>query len=224
VAALQIPEIYKSGLAKLLALSQGSSEALLAALKDAPPVMSTFDLSSLLASKVKSVSREELEDIADTLVSLYLTQQHHPDSGDELVEDICRAMDKSDAQELKLSEENRDHFKNLLTALLKTEALVYASKAVSVLRDNERMFCNARILTDIRPIFGSRVEVPPKAAVIVQMLNITYHQGEDLKEFYVGLDTDDVETLRAVLERADLKAKSLRSVFEAARLKDLTSD
>jgi hypothetical protein len=224
MAALRIPEEYKSGLAKLLALSEESAEALLAALNEAPPVMSTFELSSLLASKVRSVPREEIEEITDTLVSLYLSQQHHPDLGNELVEDVCRKMDDSGAQELKLSEENRDHFKNLLTALLKTEALVYPSKAIGVLRDNERMFCNARILTDIRPVFGSSVHVPPKAAVIVHMLDIIYHQGEDLKEFYVGLDADDLETLRAVLERADLKAKSLRSVFEAARLKDLTSD
>lgn len=224
MAALEIPEQYKSGLAKLLALRQESAEALLAALNDAPPVISTFELSSLLASKVKSVSREEIEDIADTLVSLYLTQQHHPDLADELPEDICRAMDDSDAQELKLSEGSRDRFKNLLTALLKAEALVYASKAIGVLRDNERMFCNARILTDIRPVFGSNVRTPPKAAVMVHILNITYHQGEELKEFYVGLDPDDVETLRMVLKRADLKAKSLRSVFEAAHLRDLTSD
>ncbi len=224
MAIQEIPEEYKSGLARLLVLSKESPEALLAALSEAPPVMSTFELSSFLASKVKSATRKELEEVADTLVSLYFSQQHHPDLADELVEDICQKMDDSGARELKLSEENRDHFRNFLTALLKTEALVYASKAMGVLRDNERMFCNARILTDIRPVFGSSVQIPPKAAVIVHMLNITYHQGEDLKEFYVGLGVDDVETLRAVLERADLKAKSLRPVFEAARLKDLTSD
>jgi hypothetical protein len=224
VAALEIPEEYRSGLAKLLALDEKSADALLSALNQAPPTMSTFELSSILAPKVKPMPRDEIEDIADSLVSLYLTNQHHPDLEDELVEDICEAMDDSGSQELKIAENKRDYFKKLLTGLLKAEAIVYPSKAIGVLRDNERMFCNARILTDIRPVFGSDVHIPPRAAVIVHMLNITYHEGRDLKEFYVGLDTDDVDTLRMVLERADIKAKSIRSVFEAAQLKDLTSE
>jgi hypothetical protein len=224
LAALEIPEEYKSGLAKLLALSRESAEVLLETLKEAPPMMSTFELSVFLTSKVESVARKEAEEIVDTLVSLYFSQQHHADVADELVEEICQKMEDSDVQELRLSKENREHFKNLLTTLLKTEALVYVSKSIGVLRDNERMFCNARILTDIRPVFGSNVQTPPKAAVIVHMLNISYHQGDDLKDFYVGMDVNDVKTLRAVLERADLKAESLKSVFDSARLKNLNSD
>lgn len=224
MAALEIPEEYRSGIAKLLALDDGSAEALISALNHAPPTISTFELSSILAPKVTRVSREEIEDITDSLVSLYLTNQHHPDLEDELVEDICDAMNESGVEELKIPEDKRDHFKKLLTALLKAEAIVYPSKAIGVLRDNERMFCNARILTDIRPVFSSNVHTPPKAAVIVHMLNITYHEGRQLKDFYVGLDVDDVETLRMVLERADIEAKSIRSVLEAARLKDLSSD
>lgn len=224
MAKLDLPDEYKSGLATLVALSDQSSAALLTALNEAPPVMSSFELSSFLSSKVGSIPSEGMEEITKMLLSLYLSQQHHPDLADELVEDVCREMNNSGVEELKLLPEYRDRFKNLLTALLKAEALVYPSKALGVLRDNERMFCNARILTDIRPVFGSSVRVAPKAAVVVHMLDIIYHQGDDVKEFYVGLDPDDLETLREVLDRADLKAKTLRSVFEAARLKDLTSE
>src|SRR6266436_1359965 len=111
---LKIPEEYEGGLAKLLALSEESAEALLSALSDAPPVMSTFELSSLLTSKVASVPREEMEDILDTLVSLYLTQQNHGESANEVAEGICSAMEESGKKELKLSKENRDRFKRRL--------------------------------------------------------------------------------------------------------------
>jgi hypothetical protein len=224
MAESQILIENRRGLEKLLALSEATGEALLSALREAPPTMTTFELSLILAGKASTVSREDLEDIANALVSLYLTHHHYPDLEEELVEHICRAMDASQTPALTITNDKRDHFKRLLTALLQTEALVYSSKAIGVLRNNERMFSSARVITVIRPVFGSSVNAPPKAAVIVHMLNITYHQGNEVKEFFVGMSTEDIETFMVILGRANLKANSLEPIFDAAQLKNLNPE
>lgn len=49
--------------------------------------------------------------------------------------------------------------------------------------------------------------------VIVHLLKLGFHQASESKhdEFYVSLDSDDLETLKKVVERAELKARILKS-------------
>ena len=49
---------------------------------------------------------------------------------------------------------------------------------------------------------------------MVHMLNLSYHHEGELKELYIAMDTLDVEVLREVLDRADLKRQSLKSLLK----------
>jgi len=86
------------------------------------------------------------------------------------------------------------------------------SKALDVMTEHERILCGARVITDVRSVFADPAE-KPTAAVIVHMLKISYHQNREHKDFYVALDSSDVRKLKEILQRAELKAKSLSAVL-----------
>ncbi len=68
-------------------------------------------------------------------------------------------------------------------------------------------------MTDIRPIFGPDPENEPESAVIVHTLKISYHEGRQIKEFFLALDPEQVDELIGVLERASLKSESLKRML-----------
>jgi len=218
---LKIPERYKGGLIKLVSLPDKSLEGLISALERVHPKLFPEDLSVELISKVQAISPDDLIEIIDTLFSLCVTGQHDETPPEELAEEIIGAMAESEIKDLQLSKDEQESFKHRLIRLFKIETLLIVAKALGVLQDNENTFCGARILTDMRPVFGSDPGTAPNAAVIVHILKLSYHHESELKDFYIALDTADIEALRKVLDRADLKAQCLKSVLEKAGIRYL---
>lgn len=211
---LRIPKADEAGLQKLAALDEDSMRGLVAALGKVSPILSRAELAPKIASEVDTIPRSDIDNIVEILLPLYLLQERHDRSVSEIAEDVCRAMDRSDNENLKFSGNKRQRFKGRLIELLGIEAVRVGAKALEMLFENQRSFLNARIVTEVRPIFGSNPEDTPAGALIVHMLKITYReQGED-REFFVALDTTDVGKLSSVLDRADAKAGSLKTYLE----------
>lgn len=221
---IKIPDRYLSGLETIISLTDEKVGELLSALQDAPPKILPPILSQSIAPKVQSIPINDLTSIIDTLLSLYYTKLHHDSSPEEMAEDIFMAADESYIGELESFTSGREQLKTRLTKLLSVPSLDILSKALVVLRSNEKVFHDARIITDIRPVFGLDPEQLPAAAVILHMLNITYHHEGDIKELYIACDTDDLESLREVINRADLKAESLKSLLATANITNVTVD
>ena len=216
MAVLQIPERYSDGLLKLLRLSTEALNELIAVIERVPPKRLLENLAFDVVSQIKSISADDLDVIIRTLVSLYLAGFHNEMAPSELAQDVIDAMEESNNTELRHMAQDYESFKPRLIKLFQIETLLVHAKALEVLQENENTFCDARILTDIRPVFGSEVGNHPKAAVIVHQLYVSYYHEGELKKFYVALDTGEINVLRKVLDRADLKAQSLRSVIEKA--------
>ena len=218
MASLVIPEEYEAGYAKLISLEDSAIEKLIQALADAPMLLRPMDLvASLIKGLSGSIDDSDVHQILQTLISLYALVEHF-DSNDDLAEEICIGIEGSDSDMMSLPAELRERFKQRLIRLLEIDSIRVASKANIVLHEYERVLCNARVLTDIRPIFGIDPEEPPKAAVIVHTLKISYHDAEGLKEFYVAMDSNEMDQLMGVLDRADSKSKSLKLVLDSAKL------
>lgn len=92
---------------------------------------------------------------------------------------------------------------------------------MEVMREHEHVLCEPRVLTDLRPVFGKNEE--PAAGVIVHTMKIKYHEGAygPLKEFFVALNSEDIEELRDILDRATRKEESLRRLATEAGLRCL---
>lgn len=86
-------------------------------------------------------------------------------------------------------------------------------KAISLLTENDRLFRESRIITDVRLMFSEQLEESISNAVIVHQLKLSTLSNGKKEELYLSLDDSDLETLKETLDRAIKKGEKIRSDF-----------
>lgn len=218
MATLSVPEPVTAGLTKIATLSDETFQELLSALSHIPPKLlqnRIFD-DSVLFTEVKSIAREDLITIRDTIFSLYIgrvsTNVTVPVS--TFVDQVIESL--QDASSLFVND--LDKLRNRVFQLLTIESLTAVAKAHDLLTEHSRIFTFSRIVSQIRPIFGERLDNPPTSAVIEHMLTISYSQAGRRNEFVMGLDSADVRQLMETLKRAQAEAENLQALLTAANI------
>lgn len=215
--ASSVPERYHAGLTSLIRIEDEPFQELLSALYEEPPALDYVELASKIAPKVSTVSSDDVYNILELLDSLYGNMARFGTPVEELAEAVYRSVEQDDAEALRLPEEGSERLKECLVQLLNIDALDATRKALDVLLEHEHTLHSARIMSDIRPIFGLDTDDDPIGAVVVQMLKLSYHdESEDVKEIYLALDTRDIDILIDILQRANSKADTLGRVLKRA--------
>lgn len=106
-----------------------------------------------------------------------------------------------------------------IETLIRSPCLRLTAKAVELRTAYEHVFAEARILTDVRPVFADGEIDRPAAGVVVDTLRLDYYgpDGEQ-QSFFVALDQEDMESLRDLSTRALAKSKVMRQLLESAGL------
>lgn len=209
MADLTVPKEHQPGLNKIRTIPEESLRALVSALELFPS-----DVPS-----IQGLSFDDAEEIHEAVMELYRVREFFAKEVPEFVSGIAESMQEEEA----FPATELPAFKERLTRLLTMDSVSVAAKAEYLKLEYERRFCTARILTDARPIYGADPSKAPSAAMIMHTLRISYHDDtSQLREVYIAMDNDDVTTLRDLLIRAEAKAKSLESVFTAAKVKVVT--
>lgn len=216
MAKLTIPERYAPGLVALRQLPEDKMREFLSALSVVTPSLNPNTIVSNISSSAKSIPPSELEQMTFAVVSLYAALDYSDLEAGPFVEEICRAMAESNRKDLNFEgDSDRNRFKDRLQNLLAIDSFSIASKALSLRREYDHIFCSGRILTDARPVYGPDVSVAPRAAIIVHTLRLAYHKTDDLEEFYLSFDDEDLKELKDLLDRAERKSKSLGAALVA---------
>ena len=219
MANLRIPERYQLGVSRINKLDLEAIRAIRGVL-DKFVHKGRSPGASSVAIAVESVSapgtaEEDYKKISEALVSMYVVQSSQDMPLDEFAEGIANALEELSDPELRLVPHDKQSFKEKLSILLGAETFGLISKVGDLQIEGEHVFCHARILTDVRPVFGQQIEQGPLAAVITHNLKITFHLGgrKGDHDFYVLLDSDDLSELKEVITRAEAKAKTLRGMI-----------
>jgi hypothetical protein len=218
VPGVRIPTAVQPGFKALLRLDEASTEALMTALQEASPALPTDELVKQTALRVPALSPDDAGELIVAVLSLYGLRATMEKPPPELASDIADALEASDDPDLKAAGPRRAAVIGVLTRLLSVNALETRMKVADIYVAYERIFVQARILSDIRAVFGPNVGEPPTEALIIHNLRLTYHEGDEHKDFYVALDDRDLEALVSVLERAKLKTRSLKTLLDAAKV------
>jgi hypothetical protein len=178
----------------------------------APLTRSSADkeLPSLMAAKTAGkYSEAEVERLLRALRSLSVIRSSSEVTNDEFNRDVTEAL-----EEIIDSDEDRayaERFGARLKVLLSAGPFVLEGKATSLLISDENVYCKARAITDLRPIFRDDLEEGPEAMIVVHSLKLTFHRGSrEHQVFHLALDASDIAELRGVLDRAEAKAKVLK--------------
>jgi len=127
---------------------------------------------------------------------------------------VIAAVDRDLAKQL---EEKKD---NILGAvkIYKDDHPIYISyKAQRLAYLHERIYRDAEIITDVRPVFDSTGEKVLEA-VISHTLVVNFGTLGRSERSHFAMDAGDVLKLRKACDRAISKAKSLQSAFAGSRL------
>jgi hypothetical protein len=213
---LYIPEGYRLGVSKIRKLDDRSVHEIRNALDQATETCHRPDSVAVEAvSSISHANQEEFKEIAEAIGTLYRVKMSRSSiSLEEFVEDVCDAMESVDSPDLKLQAADRPQFKEKLLTLFGSTNFDIVAKAWDLKTDDERVFCGARILTDLRPVFGQNIKDGPKAMVVVHLLKLGFDRVGDAKrhnEFHVSLDAEDLESLGELIKRAEDKASVLRN-------------
>lgn len=216
---IMIPPTYKASLALLVQMDSEQRKAFVAAVAGAA---GPLDLDEL-AEKVQSTTtlgRDQATQVVRMLFSLYLASQGVPFDTKTLVDGVCEVAEASGDKDLQPKDGNWRAFKDDLIALLSDEQSIgLTAKALDVRVQHEHVFGAARILTDMRPVFGREVRDCPIGSVVVHNLKITYREDGDEKDFYIALDLRDLRQLKELVERAIQKEETLKSTIARADMR-----
>ena len=217
---LHIPEEFKPGFKLLLNIDEQTINGFIDAFQQAEPLQIN-DLVSAVTSRVNTLTRKEVKDVIETLISIHnlrdYLQENHNTSTEEVIEKISQAVE--DDEELDITDEQKPEFERRLVTFLDFDNILsFTSKAIEVLRDHERLFQSSRIHTDMRPVFESDLEDSPIGVAIVNMLKIEYVDLDGKHEFFVALDANDLKQLREQLDIADRKVKAIELMLNQANI------
>ncbi len=121
----------------------------------------------------------------------------------------------------------RERMAKRIETLLNCEVIRFLSKASSIGAEHERVFLNAQVLTDLRPLFDDDrgEDLEPEGALLCHTLSLHFISSDRTHDtFYVVLDDDDIETLQSAIDRAIRKSGSLKRKLQDAGLVHMTSE
>jgi hypothetical protein len=217
VTEFRVPQRVRTALIKLAEQSDDAIDEL-GGLLESNPDMLTSRLAALEGSaKLKNVRTDDAFSIVEAIIPVLYFQASNPSA--TFVRDIVRALTTGEKNDPKLDKKAAAAFEKNLTRILSRSGVVLKAKAVSVATDVQRVFSNARILTDLRPVFGEHVSEQALGTVILHNLKIGFAENGRESEFFVTLDSQDLRNLQAHIERALSKEASLKTFVEGTHLK-----
>jgi hypothetical protein len=173
-------------------------------------------MTAQIAPLVASIPTEELGAVIDGLYALYRVREYSELNRNSFLKELIEGLRPHADPPIEDSElpEITSRFRRLL----KIETLESISKAVTVQRDGERLYCGSRILTDMRPVFGREDDSELKAAVITHNLRISYHDCGEHKDVYFVMDEEDLAEIHGVIERALAKTQTIDGFLDKVNL------
>jgi hypothetical protein len=222
MSSFQIPKHYYQAVTELILLNEDQISQFKKVLQQLPILLSREKLISSTSKRLNDIGITHGEGIVTFIASLHsLLEEVDEDIRQQVLDDILDFVEK-EPELPSLSDENKKVFIDRLSELLEaSNALNIAAKAANVITENEHVFLESRILSDIRVIFQN-LETIPTEAVIIHNLRITYRQGDDKKEFFVALDNSDLAKLGKQILRAELKLKSIEKILRKAEVDHLS--
>lgn len=209
--SIHIPEPHREPLARLRDLPPDASERFRAPFEESPSShpATRQSLVDRIAASVPELPPEHIDTLLDAFVALRFTMESHQWTAEKIASAV------SNAPFLRTSDETApEHLIHLLADIIKSPQLVPLARRVEVMRSHERSLHGARIITDIRPVFGDEPTEPPPGAAIMHTLRIDCLQNGRMESIYLAIDNDDIALLERLLDRAKKKASTLDKVVQ----------
>ncbi len=168
-----------------------------------------------LQRPLEETAKQDAAPVVQILLSLSLVARNRDLNPAELVEGVTAGLGAL-PQELSWNEGQLKAWRSVtpqLIALLSLENVQVLAKAVDLAYEYGFVFDRARIVTDIRPVFGAS-EDSVKAAIVSQTLRLYYFGENGERTLSVAMEEKDIKQLLTSCQRALLKARAAKGLME----------
>jgi uncharacterized membrane protein len=211
MAAFGVPPPYRESLTTLAGLTDDDADQLVAEIGG----LAAFSPVSMIQAATAKVLGEDAGPAVRQLAFplLALRGQLRKMTAGEVAKRLSESTD------LELGQQARAQLRRRAAAILETDVLKTTAVATDLQTQNPRNFQSAKIVTDIRPVFGDEVNVRPLGAVIVETLQIqTWTRDGNSELIFVSMDEKDLTQLREIVDRALVKTKTLSTLLSGQNL------
>lgn len=159
---MRVPQRHRAGFCSLHDLSDAGFSAVLKALSvaDAAHHTGARQLALAVQGAVPDLGEQVATAMVDAVLSVQTGRMIHEDS----LTEFAQALAASD--DLALPPEASERLSSRIVAMAQAPVVAITAKARDVTTEHDRLFHSARVLTDIRPVFGDNPDQPPFGAVI----------------------------------------------------------
>lgn len=214
-----ITEYWKEPLKLLLSLDLEHLQAMAESIRGAVDSTSKTLFVESVSARVDASNPERLKPVVRMLVDLEMTRAEDfiaPKMFAEAVVEVGRTDEDLRNELPNHSDSDWDKVVSVVSEFFSCpDTLGAVSKGSDIVFQNERIFYRARILTELRPVFGDSPETPPKAFVVQHTLRIHYSSQSETRSIYFALDSEDLKNLTETLDRAIKKDRTLRSHIQS---------
>lgn len=156
-------------------------------------------------------------DVADVFVRLALTLYGRVRQAGCGLSDVLDELSSAIEQNPDWSVEEIERWKaidSVFRELIGAPVVRLVTTAIDLSYEHANLLLNARILTDIRPLYSLDATVI-EGAVVSHTLRLRYETIDGAKELTISLDETDVEKLVEQCERAQTKSKTARELMQS---------
>jgi len=187
-------------------MSPGEFESLVIAVATAKEGLSLAGLIDAIA-EAGTNDREQAEAFVTAFLGAHSVQQRRKAAPHEIGEAIAADI------ALKLDSEEQTALADRYDVILAEESLALLARANLLYREDERTFCNARTISDLRPIFVADSSPSSIEGVVVHhSLRIDYHSDQRVQTFHVTIDNRALGLLAETIARAIAKGAALEKL------------
>jgi electron transfer flavoprotein alpha subunit len=169
-------------------------------------------------AEVGGMSEDEVRRSLYTLQSIYNVQHSLGLNAEEAVAAITEEMAKEastekDKEDLLKWKKAESKIVEVIKSITPEHALLATEKAGRVLFAHQSLLTEAKLYTDIRPVFNDRADSIVQS-VVTHVLALEYESGDAERQLLITLDASDVSALKRACQRAEQKAAVIKQAFK----------
>ena len=201
-----LPDALKGSLRLVLSLDDNQIDELVKLYENSKPALSAKEYADRISDNVKSLPASDAYRITRGLLAFYQVKIGRDLSG--FIDQVSSATGEDDTP--VFGEGEREVFKHNIEPLLSLHnSLEITAKSNNVYAEHDHVFCSARIMTDMRPVFDESDDFNLSAVGIVHTIKIEYHRNGDHNSFFVAMDHSDLKEMQKLLNREEQKTAKL---------------
>lgn len=207
---LVVPERHAGSFEAIREMGEDEFPRLLAIFESAEPTDDRETICRLIR-EATSVGTSDAFELLDAVMGLAA----HAHLSQSSMSDIARRVASS--PQFVRPDELDEGLAMRIAELLRCDSVRIYSKALALGSRHERLFVDAQVLTDLRPLFGENIEQQsrPEAMLISHTLNLHYVDSDGAHDnFFIVLDDEDLLTVRELLDRSTRKSAAMRSLLQ----------